>query len=278
MATRIKHKRSSVAGKQPIVSQLESGELAINTADGKVYMLRDDNTVQDVTKRIFEGDTQVVVDDLGDSSQASVSVDINGIEQLTITQAGLNVKDNLDMENAKGITFRELTASGQDGITIKSPDNLPASYTMNLPFVDGTVGQLLKTNGFGQLEFTDADLFGGNVIYVSAEQGNDINDGKSAPVKSIKRACQLASGMVYNPDGTVNNTRINIKVAVGDYTEQNPIIVPDNVVIKGDGLRGCILRPANANLDILRVRNACYFGEFTFRDGVDEKPSSVDHC
>jgi len=270
MATRIKHKRSSVAGKQPIVSQLESGELAINTADGKVYMLRDDNTVQDVTKRIFEGDTQVVVDDLGDSSQASVSVDINGIEQLTITQAGLNVKDNLDMENAKGITFRELTASGQDGITIKSPDNLPASYTMNLPFVDGTVGQLLKTNGFGQLEFTDADLFGGNVIYVSAEQGNDINDGKSAPVKSIKRACQLASGMVYNPDGTVNNTRINIKVAVGDYTEQNPIIVPDNVVIKGDGLRGCILRPANANLDILRVRNACYFGEFTFRDGVDE--------
>ena len=54
MATRIKHKRSSVAGKQPIVSQLESGELAINTADGKVFLLRDDNTVQDITKRIFE--------------------------------------------------------------------------------------------------------------------------------------------------------------------------------------------------------------------------------
>ena len=76
--------------------------------------------------------------------------------------------------------------------------------------------------------------------------------------------------MIYNADGTTNGTRVNVKVAVGDYTEDNPIIVPDNTVIKGDGLRGCIIRPANANRDILRVRNACYFGEFTFRDGVDE--------
>ena len=48
MATNIRHKRSAVAGKQPIVSQLQSGELAINTADGKIFLLRDDNTVQDV--------------------------------------------------------------------------------------------------------------------------------------------------------------------------------------------------------------------------------------
>ena len=43
MATNIRHKRSAVAGKQPIVSQLQSGELAINTADGKVFLLRDDS-------------------------------------------------------------------------------------------------------------------------------------------------------------------------------------------------------------------------------------------
>ena len=269
MATRIKHKRSSVAGKQPIISQLESGELALNTADGKVFLLRDDNTVQDITKRIFENDTQVVVSDAGDSSQATVSVEINGTEQLSITEAGLNVKDNIDIENAKPITFRELTASGEDGISIKAPDTLPQSYSLTLPLVDGTIGQLLRTDGTGQLEFVDADLFGGNVIYVSEENGDDNNDGQNAPVRTVKRACQVASGIVYNVDGTTTNKRVNIKVAVGDYTEQNPIIVPDNTVIKGDGLRGCIIRPANANQDMLRVRNACYFGEFTFRDGVD---------
>ena len=70
MATTIRHKRSAVAGNQPSVAQLESGELAINTADGKVYLLRDDNTVQDITKRIFEGNTEVRVDDLLDSASA----------------------------------------------------------------------------------------------------------------------------------------------------------------------------------------------------------------
>jgi len=258
-----------VADKIPLVSQLESGELALNTADGKIYLLRDDNTVQDITKRIFQKDTQVLVTDDGDSSQATVSVQLNGTEQLSITEAGLNVKDNLDMEDAKPITFRELTASGEDGISIKAPDTLPQSYSLTLPLINGTIGQLLQTNGAGQLAFVDADLFGGNVVYVSEENGNDVNDGQSAPVRTLKRACQIASGIVYNADGTLSNKRVNIKVAVGDYTEDNPIVVPDNTVIKGDGLRGCIIRPANANLDMLRVRNACYFGEFTFRDGVD---------
>ena len=270
MATNIRHKRSAIAGKQPIVSQLQSGELAINTADGKVFLLRDDNTVQDITQRIFDNDTQILVDDKGDSSQAQIKVDVNGFEKITITEQEFNMKMALDMEDANAITFKELTASGDDGVTLRSPDTLPASYELKLPLVPGLGGQILAVDPEGQLFFNDADIFGGNVIYVSQSQGNDVNDGQSAPVKTIKRACQLASGLVYNSDGTRNNRRVNIKVAVGDYTEDNPIIVPDNTVIKGDGLRGCIIRPANANLDMLRVRNACYFGEFTFRDGVDD--------
>ena len=271
MATTIRHKRSAIAGKKPIVSQLESGELAINTADGKVFLLRDDNTVQDITKRIFENDTQVIVSDAGDSASAQVSIDVNGAEQLTVTEVGgFNFKNNIDIEDAGTLTFRELTASGEDGVTLKAPNTLDAGYQLTLPSRIGTIGQILAINENGELFFNDADIFGGNVVYVSAEQGDDANDGQSAPVKTIKRACQIASGLVYNADGTINFRRINIKVAVGDYTEDNPVIVPDNTVIKGDGLRGCIIRPANANLDMLRVRNACYFGEFTFRDGVDE--------
>ena len=270
MATRIKHKRSSVAGKQPIISQLESGELAINTADGKVYLLRDDNTVQDITKRVFEGNSEVRVDDLGDSAGAAVTVTINENDKATFTDNGINLKDNVDIEDAATLTFRELTASGDDGVSLKAPNTLDNGYTLTLPPSQGSIGQLLATDASGNLFFQDADIFGGNVVYVSAEQGDDDNDGQSAPVKTLKRACQIASGLVYNADGTVNFRRVNVKVAVGDYTEQNPIIVPDNTVIKGDGLRGCIIRPANANQDMLRVRNACYFGEFTFRDGVDD--------
>jgi len=270
MATKIKHKRSAVAGKQPSVSQLESGELAINTADGKVYLLRDDNTVQDITKRVFEGNTELKVDDLGDSTSAAITARVNADDKMIITDNGININDDVQIENANTLTLKELTGSGADGVSLKAPDTLDAGYSLTLPPNSGTIGQLLKTDANGNLSFTDPDIFGGNVVYVSNEQGDDINDGQSAPVKTIKRACQIASGLVYNTDGTTNNKRVNVKVAVGDYTEQNPIIVPDNTVIKGDGLRGCILRPANANEDMLRVRNACYFGEVTFRDGVDE--------
>lgn len=44
MANRIILKRSHVAGKIPTVSQLEYGELAVNTRDGKVYLKRDDGS------------------------------------------------------------------------------------------------------------------------------------------------------------------------------------------------------------------------------------------
>ena len=82
MATNIRHKRSAVAGKQPIVSQLQSGELAINTADGKIYLLRDDNTVQDITKRIFEGNTEVKVDDLATPAEATITATVNNDDKL----------------------------------------------------------------------------------------------------------------------------------------------------------------------------------------------------
>lgn len=45
MASNIKFKRSSVAGKVPTAGQLPVGELAINTADGIVYTQRDDGSV-----------------------------------------------------------------------------------------------------------------------------------------------------------------------------------------------------------------------------------------
>ena len=268
MSTKIRHKRSAVAGKKPTISQLESGELAINTADGKVFLLRDDNTIQDLTQRIFENNSQILVSDPGDSA-GEVTITIDGSQKITVNASYISLQENTQIEDASTLTFNELIASGNNGVSIKAPNTLDAGYTLVLPPNDGIDGNLLRVNGVGELFFASADTFGGNVIYVSAEKGDDTNDGLNLPVRTVKKACQIASGLVYNSNGTVNGRRINIKVAVGDYTEQNPIIVPDNVVIKGDGLRGCLIRPANANLDMLRVRNACYFGEFTFRDKVD---------
>ena len=44
MANNIKLKRSAVAGKQPTTADLQLGELALNTYDGKLYTKKNDGT------------------------------------------------------------------------------------------------------------------------------------------------------------------------------------------------------------------------------------------
>jgi hypothetical protein len=83
---------------------------------------------------------------------------------------------------------------------------------------------------------------------------------------------RIATYVVANSSNYVpNGVKITIQVATGEYNEENPLIIPDNVSIVGDGLRSCIIRPINANRDMFKVRNGCYFTEFTFRDKLDEQ-------
>lgn len=48
MANTILHKRSSTAGATPSAVSLTQGELAINTADGKLFTKKDDATVVEI--------------------------------------------------------------------------------------------------------------------------------------------------------------------------------------------------------------------------------------
>jgi hypothetical protein len=104
------------------------------------------------------------------------------------------------------------------------------------------------------------DRYGGNRVYVSAANGNDSNDGIEFPVASIRQACIVASGMPKP---------VTIYVATGDYIENNPIIVNDNISIIGDNLRGAVIRPLNANKDIFRIRNKVLIEGVVFRDHLD---------
>lgn len=106
MANNIKMKRSAVAGKVPATTDLQLGEIAINTYDGKAYILKDNGTqsvVQigggggDVSSSSsssvdnsiarFDGTTGkliqnsvVVVDDSGNVSGVSTITDINYVD------------------------------------------------------------------------------------------------------------------------------------------------------------------------------------------------------
>ena len=129
------------------------------------------------------------------------------------------------------------------------------------PTVDGKGGQYMVTDGIGNLKFQSPDQLAGNRLYVSAKFGNDLNDGVNGPLKTIKKACELSSALAYE-------TPVTIYVASGNYVEDNPLILPDNTSVVGDGLRRGIVRPKNPAKDIFRVRNACYITNLQFRDNV----------
>jgi hypothetical protein len=441
MASKIKHLRSSVSGKNPTAGQLEEGQIALNTADGKVFMKKADSTIREITKQIHDEDTQVFIDESGANGKIVFEADATNVAE--VTAAAMNIKVPVVIEDNDSITIRESSINGTSGVVIKVPTSLANTYNFTLPPTPGTAGQILKTDGNGTLTFEDPSLTS-NMIMVDVTTGNDNNDGLLKPVASIKRACEIASGLIYSPkilptdaandaiqlltlnksfiqaeviayieyqiantggiwagftyddvtcsrdtgyivdaviydlkyggnsksieagksyyrgttsteevinnqkpqtlaaidyarhiaadiirnialtddqDGNVlapfqstltqvidvtydegatvltthnslwdevltildlgtnqaspvvygqfNASLVTIKIGTGEYLENNPIIVPDNVSIMGDSLRSVIIRPENAQKDMFRVRNAVYASGFTFRDKLN---------
>jgi hypothetical protein len=196
MSNKILHKRNNVAGQEPLANQIDLGEIAINTADGKMFIKKSDGTIQDVSKEIFKGDTRVVVNDEGNGV---VTMEIDGVEKLRVDGSQVSISDDLEIDNQGAIKLKELGTFGDNSINIKSPAELSDSYDIVLPATDAKKGQILQNLGFGETKWSDPGSLGGNRIYVSAEYGDDLNDGRTGSVKTIKRAAQIASDGIFTP-------------------------------------------------------------------------------
>jgi hypothetical protein len=68
---------------------------------------------------------------------------------------------------------------------------------------------------------------------------------------------------------TTKSNPVAIIVEAGEYVEDNPIILYEDVALLGDNLRNTIIRPLNASKDLFRVRNGCYLTGFAMKDYVD---------
>ena len=106
-----------------------------------------------------------------------------------------------------------------------------------------------------------------NVFYVSDDSGNDANDGTtlSDPFKTIDAAldwiAQLRSAQTEE-----EFREITVYVKSGNYTLNNPVVVPERVSIIGDNLRTVTVRPANRTQDMFWVMNGSYLAHMTFKD------------
>ena len=187
----------------------------------------------------------------GNTSNLSVSA---GSSATIIRQEAVQSDLNINNLKATGITtIANLKLAG-----------------LNFPTADGVKGQVLATDGAGNIGFTTGGGGGGSdvILRVSSKTGSDNNDGRILPLASIKKASQLAS-LVGKP--------VTILVETGEYVEDNPIIVYDEVSIIGDSLRNIVVRPLNAGKDLFKLRNGCYLTGMTFNDYINPVTKVPQH-
>ena len=92
MAQTIKLKRSASTGNVPTAAQIDLGELAINTTDGRVYMKKGDNSILTLNPHALSEITKgnPSVRDYKNSSCTGLQ---NGILLLEIMESNLSVWD-----------------------------------------------------------------------------------------------------------------------------------------------------------------------------------------
>ena len=194
---------------------------------------------------------------VGYSSVSEYQIPIN---QLVTIRRIQNDNSRINIQNGSFKNFEVVGIATINGLTF--------------PTEDGLDGQTLITDGQGNIGFATGGGGSGSrvIVKVSQATGSDNNDGRTKPVQSIKKAAQIASFLGY-----YFNTGATIVVESGDYIEDNPIILYDNVNIIADSLRNVVLRPLNAGIDFFKLRNGNYITGLTFTDYINPTTKVPQH-
>lgn len=167
MSTSIKLKRSSVPGKVPTGGQLELGEVAINTHDGKMFFKKDAN-----------GDISVVEVGNIDSADNVLFVSKNGSDD-----------NNGDTLAASFLTIDTAVSSANPGTTIyvKSGDYI-INNPLDLPENLAIVGDNLRTTNIRPSTANTDMFYVKSACYITGVTFRDHVDG--------------AAAVAFNPDGS----------------------------------------------------------------------------
>jgi hypothetical protein len=149
MANVVKLKRSAVSGKTPSVSDLQLGEVALNTYDGNLFFKKDDGA-QAIVQVVTKDGTQTLT-----NKTFSDDVDVGG--DLTVTGSLIMATNSenidlssgagiLDDQNSDGSSGQVLTSTGQ-GIRWASLSTNTLSGLTDVTLSGLTSGQIIKYNG-----------------------------------------------------------------------------------------------------------------------------------
>ena len=213
-----------------------------------IQIKRSSGATAPATSALLEGEMAYAQD--ASNNGASAKLYIESVEGETASIHAVGGKYFTDKVDARLIdatttvggkaTFAEGTNNGSNKVTLKAPDTLAADLTLVLPTADGTDGQILTTNGSGQLAFsspasssftisdnqgtpnTDSFSTGGTLTFAgSAGVKTTVSDNQVAIAADITGATALTSladadeFLVYDASATANK-KITAE-DIGDY-------------------------------------------------------------
>jgi len=158
MSQTIKLKRSSVTGKAPTTTDLELGELAINTFDGKLFIKKDDGTTSEI---IEVGSAPVGYNNT--NWDAAYGWGDHGSAGYLTNHQDISGKANLSGDTFTGpVTFTEQGSTFKIdphavGVDLYSSGNLAPHYQTTFTLYTGNIGsgiQRLSVDSSGNLSVT----------------------------------------------------------------------------------------------------------------------------
>lgn len=151
MATSIIHKKSSVPGKIPNTTQLEYGELAVNTADGTISLKHDPGTGEQITTIYSATETTIAVDTTGyNNSSASNLAGVLGDLDSAISTGGVIVDPNSILGSG--------TLADPFYVTLDSVLTAGGTTNSNLTVNDLTVNGTFTVDGISVTQIGGATL------------------------------------------------------------------------------------------------------------------------
>lgn len=143
MANTVKLKRSAVSGKIPTTSQLEHGELAINTLDGLLFYKKGSGTEDIVTVATTNNAQQFSNKTFGDDVTISGNVILDTASKSIDLSSGASI---LDDQGSDGSNQYILTSTGT-GVRWRANTAGNISGLGDVALAGLTSGQILKYNG-----------------------------------------------------------------------------------------------------------------------------------
>ena len=160
--------------------------------------------------------------------------------------------ENVVIDANANVTANALSVTGLSNL------NDVANVVIN----GGFNGQVLTTDGNGNLSWQTVSTGTSDYILYVSVNGSDSNNGSLAqPFSSIKHAMAVAATL---SNGGIHP--VSVHVAPGSYLEDNPITIPKNVALMGDNLRNVFITPQTPAADFFYMTSGCYVWGVTLRN------------